>query len=650
MSKIAVLLPKEYMLEQARKVLQEKNADIDILKVIKTSDSVYEARKAMEQGAGIIVARGVQAAYIREYTNIPVAEIILTGQEIALMVAAAKKLIPKKKHPQIALIGFESMFSDTSYFDELFGITLKTYFMKSMEQAAEKVELAIAEGADVLLGGDTVNSLASQRNFPSCFINSTEESIRSALAMAEHMALSAETEKTYAAQFETVLDNANNGIFEIDEKRKITIINRTVEELLKKSAEKVNGEALESFFPELDIKYVNDVLEGRRDMFTTSTYLAGIPMMITVAPVQYEEKICGAIISCYRYISAQKSSTDELHSHYLKGYVAKARFSDMRITGKEMEYCVELSRMYALSKSPVLIRGEGGTEKEFLAQCIHNNSSYKTGPFVTINCSGMSEQMQMDRIFGNPASEDIGIQKGGLAVGDLGTVLIAEIEKLTPVCQYRLYRAIRYEDLIQNDLERSQTLDNRIIATTSVDLGQLVKEGRFREDLYYLLNGLVVEIPPLRKRKEDIRSIVEECRTKFSRRYAKFPKISEDAMEELMEFPWPGNELQLETFCERMLLTTMKKTIAGDFVHFLLNELYPQTESEQEDGKTVIYQHPEAAELQTLLEKYRGNRSAVAKEMGISTTTLWRRMKKYGIINRYDLLERRQSAEKDVFK
>lgn len=650
MSKIAVLLPKEYMLEQARKVIQEKNADINILKVIKTSDSVYEARKAMEQGAGIIVARGVQAAYIREYTNIPVAEIILTGQEIALMVAAAKKIIPEKKHPQIALIGFESMFSDTSYFDELFGITLKTYFMKSIEQAAEKVELAIAEGADVLLGGDTVNSLASQRNFPSCFINSTEESIRSALAMAEHMALSAETEKTYAAQFETVLDNANNGIFEIDEKRKITIINRTVEELLKKSAEKVKGEALESFFPELDIKYVNDVLEGRRDMFTTSTYLAGIPMMITVAPVQYEEKICGAIISCYRYISAQKSSTDELHSHYLKGYVAKARFSDMRITGKEMEYCVELSRMYALSKSPVLIRGEGGTEKEFLAQCIHNNSSYKTGPFVTINCSGMSEQMQMDRIFGNPASEDIGIQKGGLAVGDLGTVLIAEIEKLTPVCQYRLYRAIRYEDLIQNDLERSQTLDNRIIATTSVDLGQLVKEGRFREDLYYLLNGLVVEIPPLRKRKEDIRSIVEECRTKFSRRYAKFPKISEDVMEALMEFPWPGNELQLETFCERMLLTTMKKTIAGDFVHFLLNELYPQTESEQEDGKTVIYQHPEAAELQTLLEKYRGNRSAVAKEMGISTTTLWRRMKKYGIINRYDLLERRQSAEKDVFK
>mgnify|MGYP000715444437 CR=1 FL=1 len=115
MSKIAVLLPKKSICwKQARKGDNRKKKcgyKIILKSNKKTSDSVYEARKAMEQGAGIIVARGVQAAYIREYTNIPVAEIILTGQEIALMVAAAKKLIPEKKHPQIALIGFESMFS-----------------------------------------------------------------------------------------------------------------------------------------------------------------------------------------------------------------------------------------------------------------------------------------------------------------------------------------------------------------------------------------------------------------------------------------------------------------------------------------------------------------------------------------------------------
>ena len=451
------------------------------------------------------------------------------------------------------------------------------------------------------------------------------------------MLQTADVEKTYIAQFETVLDNSYNGIIEINEKKEITIVNKAGEELFRKKAAQLMGTPLEKVFPELELKYIDDVLEGKRDAFMTSVYMAGMPMMITAAPIQYEKQIRGAIIAFYRNMSAHKRGGEELHSHYLKGYVAQTHFADLKITSKEMEYCTELSKMYALSRRPVLICGEEGTDKEVLAQCIHNNSSYKAGPFVTINCSGMTEQMQVDRIFGNPHAEDEGLRKGALAVGDLGTVLISEIEKLSFVCQYRLFRAIRYDALIQNDLERSQTLDNRIIATTSADLYQCMKEGAFREDLYYLLNGLTVEIPPLRKRKEDIREIVEDCRIKFTRRYAKFPRIAEDAMEVMLAYPWPGNELQLETFCERMMLTTPKKTITGDFVQFLLEEMYPAQETVKEDGTTVIYQHPEAARLTELLEKHHGSRSAVAQELGISTTTLWRRMKKYGVINKYYL-------------
>ena len=244
-------------------------------------------------------------------------------------------------------------------------------------------------------------------------------------------------------------------------------------------------------------------------------------MMLTAAPIQYENKIRGAIISLYRNASVRKNDADELHSYYLKGYVAHAHFSDIRITGKEMEYCVELSKMYALSKNPVLICGEDGTDKEKLAQCIHNNSSYKAGPFVAVNCSGMTEQMQVDRLFGNPDAEDESMKKGALAISDHGTIVISEIEKLSLLCQYRLYRAIRYDSLIQNDLERSQTLDNRIIAITGADLYQYVEQGRFRQDLYYLLNSLTVEIPPLRKRPQDIRAIVEDCRVRFTKRYAR---------------------------------------------------------------------------------------------------------------------------------
>lgn len=637
MSKIAILLPKEYMLEQARNVIREDELDIDILKVIKTSDSVYEARQAVEQGAEVVLARGVQAAFIRQYTNIPVAELTLTGQEIGLMIASAKKKVPDKKCPQIALIGFKNMFSDTTYADELFDIRLKFYDITAIEQAAEKVDLAIQEGADVLLGGDTVNALAAQKGIPAQFIDSTEESIRSAIGVAKKMILTAEAEKNFTAQFETVLDNSYNGILEIDENKEIMIVNRAGEELFHKKASQLEGTALEKVIPELEQRYIDDVLSGKRDSFMTSVYVAGVPMMLTAAPIQYENKIRGAIISLYRNASVRKNDADELHSYYLKGYVAYAHFSDIRITGKEMEYCVELSKMYALSKNPVLICGEDGTDKEKLAQCIHNNSSYKAGPFVAVNCSGMTEQMQVDRLFGNPDAEDESMKKGALAIGDHGTIVISEIEKLSLLCQYRLYRAIRYDSLIQNDLERSQTLDNRIIAITGADLYQYVEQGRFRKDLYYLLNSLTVEIPPLRKRPQDIRAIVEDCRVRFTKRYARFPKIAEDAMEALAGFGWQGNEIQLESFCERLFLTSPKKTITSDYVYFLLDTLYPVKERISEDGTTVIYQHPEAARLTELLEKHQGNRSAVAKELGISTTTLWRRMKKYGVINKYDL-------------
>lgn len=625
------------MLEQARNVIREDELDIDILKVIKTSDSVYEARQAVEQGAEVVLARGVQAAFIRQYTNIPVAELTLTGQEIGLMIASAKKKVPDKKCPQIALIGFKNMFSDTTYADELFDIRLKFYDITAIEQAAEKVDLAIQEGADVLLGGDTVNALAAQKGIPAQFIDSTEESIRSAIGVAKKMILTAEAEKNFTAQFETVLDNSYNGILEIDENKEIMIVNRAGEELFHKKASQLEGTALEKVIPELEQRYIDDVLSGKRDSFMTSVYVAGVPMMLTAAPIQYENKIRGAIISLYRNASVRKNDADELHSYYLKGYVAYAHFSDIRITGKEMEYCVELSKMYALSKNPVLICGEDGTDKEKLAQCIHNNSSYKAGPFVAVNCSGMTEQMQVDRLFGNPDAEDESMKKGALAIGDHGTIVISEIEKLSLLCQYRLYRAIRYDSLIQNDLERSQTLDNRIIAVTGAYLYQYVEQGRFRQDLYYLLNSLTVEIPPLRKRPQDIRAIVEDCRVRFTKRYARFPKIAEDAMEALAGFGWQGNEIQLESFCERLFLTSPKKTITSDYVYFLLDTLYPVKERISEDGTTVIYQHPEAARLTELLEKHQGNRSAVAKELGISTTTLWRRMKKYGVINKYDL-------------
>jgi len=630
MSKIAVLLPREFMLEQAKKIIEEEQLDIDILRVIKTADSVYEARRAVEEGAGIIVARGGQAAFIKKYTNIPIAEIVLTAQEMGRLIKRAKEILAKT-NPSVAIIGFKNMYGDMTYFEEIFDITLKTYFIETIEETDDMIGLALQEGADLIIGGDVANELAKARNVPAIFIESTEDSIRNALSTASKMSYAAELEKTHIAQFETVLDTSVNGIIKINTAKEITNVNRMGEELLGKKNSEVMGAGLTEVIPELESEYIEAVLNGLRDTYTTSIKIAKTSVMFSMAPIQYENRIGGAILTCYKLTALKNRDSEQYREMYLHGYIAKHHFSDLPVNGEMMKRIIEMARMYALSTRPVLIYGEEGTEKEVLAQCIHNNSSYKSGPFVSVNVSSMTEQMQLDRLFGNACAEDDSLKKGALAIGDLGTVLIAEVEKLTPVAQYRLYRAIRYEALLQNDLEKSQTLDNRVIVTAGKNLAICVKEGGFREDLYYLLNGLTLEIPPLRERPRDIAAIVNRCKDEFSKRYAKYLRISDEGMKCLQSYGWYGNELQLECFCERLFLTTPKKTIHEDYVRLLLDDLYPAAEITSQTKRVVVYKHPEAEKINELLSKHQGSRAAVAREMGISATTLWRHMKKYGV-------------------
>lgn len=637
MSRIAVLVPKENMVEMAECIIEEeKIGDILMVKQIDVENSVYEARMAVSQGAEIIVARGAQAAFIKKYTKVPVVEMIFSGQEMALLVEQAKTMTDRNE-PSIALIGFKNMFPDTSYFDRIFHVRLSVYYLGDISDAAAVLEQAAGEGADVVIGGMTVGKLARERGIPSIFLEAREDQVRDALRVASKMLYAAELEKNQNAQFETVVQATFNGIIKINREREITIANHIVETLLGKKEDRLAGTDVCAVVPGLSEHLVEDVLLGKRDVYTTSIYLKGSAFTAMAAPIQLDSKIVGAIISFYRM--ADKSAVHESTAKemLLRGYNARYRFTDLKAEDAEMKKCLERAKLFAISKKPILLYGEPGTEKEILAQCIHNNSAYNSGPFININCSGMTEEMQLTRLFGNPFDPDPCLKKGALATSNNGTILISDIDMLAPACQYRLFRAIRFEELIQNDIERSLTLNNRVIATSKNNLMLCVREGNFREDLFYLFNGLMLEIPPLRERPEDLRRLIGHHRETVMHRYSKYVRVSEDAMERLLAYDWPGNELQLESFCERMFLSAKNRMIREDFVQYLLDELYPAVRMENNEAKMVVYRHPEAVKIADLLEKYNGNRARVAQELAISTTTLWRRMKKYGILNKYEL-------------
>lgn len=635
MAKIAVLVPRQDMADYAGQIAEETGIALHLVKVIETPAAVEEARSAVEGGATIVVARGLQAQLMIRNTNIPVIEIKLTGQELGLLVRKAKALAGKER-PAIAFVGFQNFFSSMSFFEQLFDITLRIYYAECTEDLHRCVDRAGEDGADVIVGGDVVLLAAGEAGIPALFYEATEESVREALYIARRAAYAADMEKLFHAQTETILDTSAGGILKIDRSRVVTMSNRVVEELLNTRPGQLVGKAIGEVVPGLDEAVVGDILSGAQERLTISVRLGGTQLMAACAPIEVDGVIDGAIITFHRLISVSAQESANLRERYLHGYMARANFEQIIRSSKGMRRQVELARMYALSRSPVLIYGETGTEKELFAQAIHNNSSRRNQPYVSLGCFAGDEGAQHEALFGRQAAGDDSREgKGALLNANFGTLVLHDIEKLCERCQYELLQTIQTNALIRGNVDRAAMVDVRIIATGRTDLAHAVKGGGFRSDLYYALGALVLELPPLRGDAGQIRALAEGHIARFTEQYAKYVTLDQTAWSALELYEWGGNLLQLEAFCERLIVGAHKKKIDGGMVAALLAELYPEVLPGGGADKVMVLRHPEAVKIAQLLERHGGSRKAAAEELGVSPSTLWRRMRKYGVDARY---------------
>lgn len=638
MTRIAVLLPYKDMAETAQRVIDENHYQIDYVKVIESEDAVNEARIAAEQGADIIIARGYQAQLIKNYTNIPVVEMRFHAQEIGLLIQRAKRLSHKER-PVIGLAAFENMLCDLSHMEELFDIRLLISYIDRIEEVPDILHNMKREGADCVIGGDTVCQEAEKIGCYSVKFRATGESVRDAMERAKSMAYAVENEKRNTAQFETVLDTSFNGIIKINFDGRIIAVNRLVENLLGKDMEEVKGEMLYDIFPQIDKWVVDAILSGERENCSSSIEIRGRNWMFLAAPIQFDEQITGAILSLHAITEIARKDRQMANHMLLHGYTAETRFSDIYTANEDMRRALETAKEYSLSDSPVLIYGGTGTEYYSIAEAIHNGSIRKSGPFVSVNISGLKEEEQMSVLFGGRnggnAKEPWG--KGALVRASHGTILIKEIEKLTMQVQYQLTRVILDGALNRTDALPMDNVDVRVIGMTRKNLQYNVNKGLFQESLYYVLHGLTLEIPPLSSRTEDLRYYVDLYFKEFCRKYNKPLVITEGGYDSLLAFSWQGNTLQVRAFMERLVLMAKKRSVAESLIRKLYGELYPYVSDAVGEDKVVVYQNEEAVKISDLLRKYRGNRKLAAKELGISTTTLWRKMNKYGIESKYEV-------------
>ncbi len=311
----------------------------------------------------------------------------------------------------------------------------------------------------------------------------------------------------------------------------------------------------------------------------------------------------------------------------LIGNRASYTFDDIFAADPEMKKTVSLAARYAHYDGNILIEGESGTGKELIAQAIHNAGSRASGPFVAVNCASLHRDMLDAELFGYesgalPGAPSRGGSPGKFELAHGGTLFLDEISALPLEFQPKLLRAVETHRVTRLGGQQEMELDIRIISSTNRRLGELAASGHFRDDLYYRLNVLRLEIPPLRSRPGDIRVCAERFLARLNGRDPSQAKsMSEDFLEGLLAYGWPGNVRELQNGVERAFYSTPESVLGAQSLPLAVGDApAPSAEAPAESG-----------EILAALTLCGGDVEKAAERLGVSRATLYRRIKRYGI-------------------
>jgi DNA-binding NtrC family response regulator len=302
------------------------------------------------------------------------------------------------------------------------------------------------------------------------------------------------------------------------------------------------------------------------------------------------------------------------------------------VAGSEaMQHVLELAARVAPLDTTVLVNGESGTGKEFIVRLIHEQSPRAAAPFVSVNCAALTETLLESELFGHVRGAFTGAvrDKAGLfEVAGTGTIFLDEIGEVAPTVQAKLLRALQEREIRRVGAERSIRIHARVVAATNRDLRAAADSGAFREDLYFRLGAFVITVPPLRARREDIPPLVQGFLVRAASRMKKDVRaVTADAMSAMMHYRWPGNVRELEHAVERAVILANTTSIR-------LRDLPPevtQRSRARPGDDTLDLQEQERTSIERALARFEGNRRKAAEALNISTVTLWRKMKRYGL-------------------
>ncbi|SDI41337.1 Transcriptional regulator containing PAS, AAA-type ATPase, and DNA-binding Fis domains [Pseudomonas flavescens] len=622
---IAVIAPSSTMTRVMTSILRTRQLSLPVVEAAQ-SEAIEIARQLLAEGAEVLISRGKTARMLREHFRVPVVEVRHTFFDCINAYEKASRLSSR-----IAFLatseGYARILEKSRPF--VAGASICFIDPLSSAQTTEAVLDALqAQGIEVAIGGLSLEAPVKSRGMRYVMSDTDSDAAAEAIDEALHL-LQVEEERRQQRQelqrryemIQSILDCVSEGIFSVDGMGVVTRMNNVAKTYLSAVS---CGDAI----TELPVRsYFNQALRHGKPVRGALIDVGRLSLTLSIAPIVLEGQIIGAVATLQKQTDI-KAIEQKMRRALAGQHLADSRFDDIVGSSAALQKAKSLAATYAGVDSTLMIEGETGTGKELFAQSIHNASPRRSGPFVAINCAAFAPGVLESELFGYVKGAFTGASTDGRAgvfeLAHTGTLFLDEISETSSDIQLKLLRTLQERKVIRMGDDKVTPVDIRIITASNKPLPALIAQGLFREDFYYRICVLRLRLPPLRERREDIPALVRHL---LGGNAGELLEHTPTLVARLCDHHWPGNVRQLGNIVERLSVMSQCSALIPGWLDDALDDLSPASRSA--GGEPAMQPLSERDILFAALARAGGNRQGAAEHLGISTTTLWRRMKKF---------------------
>ncbi|RQH08925.1 propionate catabolism operon regulatory protein PrpR [Paraburkholderia dinghuensis] len=589
------------------------------------------AAAAPGQRPDVVVAAGSNGTYLKTRVDVPVVLLQPTGFDVMQALARARR-----EADLVALVTYGETPVEARRFASAFGLDVVFASYRTVEDAQACVLDLRDRGVGAVVGPGLVNDLAARLGLVPFFVYS-RLSVRAAFDNALEVVQATWRETQRRQRLDSVLQHLRDGVVALDAQGRVEAINQRLAAVLDIDPAAAAGQSLAELAP--DIAFTLPEADGE-----SLETVRGVSYVVHRGPLVDNGVTTGAVLTFQESRAVERLDRTLRTRQRSPQFVARYAIDDLSGATSGIARVRQLAKRYAKSDATVLIRGESGTGKEMVAQGIHRESARRDFPFVAINCGAFPETLLESELFGYEEGAFTGARRGGkvglIEAAHRGTLFLDEIGEMPLPLQSRLLRVLQEREVVRLGATEPTRVDVRVVAATHRSLAGQMETGEFRADLYYRLNILNLVIPPLRERGADVVPLAAELLLQSARREPRVAlrvrtgdaaaQVLAPVSDLLAHYDWPGNVRELQNVVERIVVE-LADTEDDALTPEVLRAIAPEVFESHAAGDAALTLRErslsvEADEIRAALEACGGDRDRVCALLGISKTTLWRRL------------------------